>query len=134
MSNTGKRIPVNSRRARGLTWQRISFVTARVVLLTCAIAGIGVIAVKASHPYRLSFSLRQELAADRSRSEALRADNERLLRRIDFLKTEEGKVALMREQGYHNPDEHPVRTQEPAEMPPPNSRGANPPATETTRP
>lgn len=106
-----------SRRSRGLTWIRIGYVSARLALTTAIVCLSLVVLGKVLHPYHLNWTENRQLQADRATRDKLKADNDRLERRKAYLNTPEGELAQARSLGYHNPDEHPLRTQETTAQP-----------------
>jgi hypothetical protein len=80
-----------------------------------------VVVGKILHPYHLNWTENRQLLADRAHRDALKADNDRLNRRKAYLNTPEGELAQARSLGYHNPGEHPLRTEESAPQPAPQA-------------
>lgn len=95
---------------------------AAVGVMWLGLWGIGllstVVAVnKVWHPYGLNRTLQQELEQTRAELEAVQQDNARQIRRIEYLKTPQGKIAEARSLGYHLPGEVPLRLQDPKAQP-----------------
>lgn len=75
---------------------------------------------RAWKPYNLNRTLQHDLAETQAELIRVQQDNARQMRRIENLKSTQGKVAAARRLGYHLPGEVPMRLQEPAAPKPSN--------------
>ncbi|MDX1931732.1 MAG: hypothetical protein SFU56_03930 [Capsulimonadales bacterium] len=65
------------------------------------------VALKILHPYRLGQEEARKVEALRHRLEARNAENQRLERRLEYLKSPEGQETLARRAGFHRNGEIP---------------------------
>lgn len=112
VSTMRRRSSTTRRRRRGFTGSRVGFLIARLSLIAIAAVLSVVILTKLSHPYLLHWSENKGVVQDTARRDALNSDNERLLRRKEYLNTPAGETAQARSLGYHYPDESPLRVQD----------------------
>jgi len=127
-----RRAPKASRitpRRRPVLWRRALYSVMRLGLWSLAALFLVLFVNKVWHPYGLNRKLQQDLTQTRVQLEAVRQDNARQMRRMEYLRTPQGKVAEARSLGYHLPGEVPLRLQEPP-APKPKSAGEKPAATQ----
>lgn len=110
-----------SRRRRPALWRRAAYSTLRLGLYAVALVLLALFCNKVWHPYGLNRKLAGDIASARAQLEAVKKDNARQERRIEFLQTPEGQAAQARRLGYHFPGEIPLRLQEPAAPPAPSA-------------
>lgn len=116
MPRTQKAAPPTrkSKRRRPALWRRAAYNTMRLGLWTLAALLFVLFFNKVWHPYDLNRKLQKDLTETRAELMSVQQDNARQMRRIENLKSPQGKVAAARRLGYHLPGEVPLRLQEPA--------------------
>jgi len=108
-----------SRRRRPALWRRAAYHALRLGLYAVALLLLALFCNKVWHPYGLNHKVGRDIAATRAELAAVRKDNARQERRIEYLQTPEGQAAQARRLGYHFPGEIPLRLQEPTPPPAP---------------
>jgi type II secretory pathway component PulM len=113
-----------SKRRRPALWRRAAYSSMRLGMWSLAVLLLALFCNKVWHPYGLNRKLQKDLVESRAQLEAVRQDNARQLRRIEYLHTPQGQAAEARRLGYHFPGEvHRLQVPPPPAQPAPTETG-----------